>query len=174
MLPIVYQEKKPCKKGELKETSIMGRKLPLGIQGFQKLREENFLYVDKTEYIFQLVHDNVPFFLSRPRRFGKSLLLNTLKAYWEGKKDLFSGLAIEKLEEGNADAWKAHPVFYFDFNGVNYQEKGSLERALEFQLQRWEEKFASVNDHNTLGERFSKAFNNSPGENRTSLCDSCR
>ena len=134
----------------------MGRKLPLGIQGFQKLREENFLYVDKTEYIFQLVHDNVPFFLSRPRRFGKSLLLNTLKAYWEGKKDLFSGLAIEKLEEGNADAWKAHPVFYFDFNGVNYQEKGSLERALEFQLQRWEEKFASVNDHNTPGERFQK------------------
>ena len=134
----------------------MGRKLPLGIQGFQKLREENFLYVDKTEYIFQLVHDNVPFFLSRPRRFGKSLLLNTLKAYWEGKKDLFSGLAIEKLEEGNADAWKAHPIFYFDFNGVNYQEKGSLERALEFQLQRWEEKFASVNDHNTPGERFQK------------------
>ena len=134
----------------------MGRKLPLGIQGFQKLREENFLYVDKTEYIFQLVHDNVPFFLSRPRRFGKSLLLNTLKAYWEGKKDLFSGLAIEKLEEGNADAWKAHPVFYFDFNGVNYQEKGSLERALEFQLQRWEEEFESVNDHNTPGERFQK------------------
>ena len=134
----------------------MGRKLPLGIQGFQKLREENFLYVDKTEYIFQLVHDNVPFFLSRPRRFGKSLLLNTLKAYWEGKKDLFSGLAIEKLEEGNADAWKAHPIFYFDFNGVNYQEKGSLERALEFQLQRWEEKFESVNDHNTPGERFQK------------------
>jgi len=134
----------------------MGRKLPLGIQGFQKLREENFLYVDKTEYIFQLVHDNVPFFLSRPRRFGKSLLLNTLKAYREGKKDLFSGLAIEKLEEGNADAWKAHPIFYFDFNGVNYQEKGSLERALEFQLQRWEEKFESVNDHNTPGERFQK------------------
>ena len=134
----------------------MGRKLPLGIQGFQKLREENFLYVDKTEYIFQLVHDNVPFFLSRPRRFGKSLLLNTLKAYWEGKKDLFSGLAIEKLEEGNADAWKAHPIFYFDFNGVNYQEKGSLERALEFQLQRWEEEFESVNDHNTPGERFQK------------------
>ena len=134
----------------------MGRKLPLGIQGFQKLREENFLYVDKTEYIFHLVHDNVPFFLSRPRRFGKSLLLNTLKAYWEGKNNLFSGLAIEKLEEGNADAWKAHPVFYFDFNGVNYQEKGSLERALEFQLQRWEEKFASVNDHNTPGERFQK------------------
>lgn len=134
----------------------MGRKLPLGIQGFQKLREENFLYVDKTEYIFHLVHDNVPFFLSRPRRFGKSLLLNTLKAYWEGKKDLFSGLAIEKLEEGNADAWKAHPIFYFDFNGVNYQEKGSLERALEFQLQRWEEEFESVNDHNTPGERFQK------------------
>ncbi len=135
---------------------MVGKKLPLGIQGFEKLRTNNYLYVDKTEYIYQLVHDNVPFFLSRPRRFGKSLLLNALKAYWEGKKNLFSGLAIEKLEEGNADAWKAYPVFYFDFNGVNYQETGSLERALEFQLQEWEELYSSVNNRNTLGERFKK------------------
>ena len=93
----------------------MTRKLPVGIQGFEKLRTDNFLYVDKTKYIYQLVHNNVPYFLSRPRRFGKSLLLSTMKAYWEGKKALFSGLDIEKLEADNANAWKKYPVFYFDF-----------------------------------------------------------
>ena len=71
----------------------MDRKLPVGIQGFEKIRTDGFLYVDKTEYIYQLVHNNVPYFLSRPRGFGKSLLLSTLKAYWEGKKELFSGLS---------------------------------------------------------------------------------
>ena len=102
----------------------MNRKLPIGIQSFEKLITEKFLYVDKTEYIYRLVHNNVPYFLSRPRRFGKSLLLSTLKAYWEGKKELFSGLRIEELEGGNEEAWQPYPVFYFDFNGVNYQEKG--------------------------------------------------
>ncbi len=134
----------------------MKNKLPVGIQSFEKLRTDNYLYVDKTEYIYQLVRDNVPYFLSRPRRFGKSLLLSTLKAYWEGRKDLFSGLFIEKTEEKRADAWKKYPVFCFDFNGVNYQEKGALERALEFQLQGWEEEYAAVNANNTLGERFQK------------------
>ena len=90
----------------------MNRKLPIGIQGFEKLREDHFLYVDKTEYIYQLAHNNVPYFLSRPRRFGKSLLLSALKAYWEGKQALFRGLKIEQLESGNPNAWKAYPVFY--------------------------------------------------------------
>ena len=134
----------------------MSRKLPIGIQGFEKLRTDNFLYVDKTEYIYQLVHNNVPYFLARPRRFGKSLLLSTMKAYWEGKKELFAGLAIEKLEEGNPDAWKSYPVFSFDFNGENYRQQDSLERILDFQLQQWEDKYASVNQNNTLGERFQK------------------
>ena len=104
----------------------MGKKLPIGIQGFAGLRNDGYIYVDKTEYIFNLVHEGKSYFLSRPRRFGKSLLLSTLKAYWEGKKELFCGLAIERLEEGNAEAWKTYPVFYFDFNGVNYQEDGAL------------------------------------------------
>ena len=94
--------------------SSMKRKLPVGIQSFEKLREEQCVYVDKTAYIYRLVHDVVPFFLSRPRRFGKSLLLSTLKAYWEGKKELFKGLQIEQLEKDNPEAWKPHPVFYFD------------------------------------------------------------
>ena len=75
------------------------RKLPIGIQSFDKLRTENYLYVDKTEFIYQMAYQGVPYFLSRPRRFGKSLLLSTFKAYFEGKKELFRGLAIEKLED---------------------------------------------------------------------------
>ena len=76
----------------------MTQKLPIGIQSFEKIREDGFLYVDKTKYVFDLVHNNVPYFLSRPRRFGKSLLLSTMKAYWEGKKGLFAGLELEQLE----------------------------------------------------------------------------
>ena len=87
------------------------RLLPTGIQSFEKLREQNCVYVDKTEYIYRLVHEVTPFFLSRPRRFGKSLLLSTLRAYWEGKKELFTGLAIEHLEADHANAWQPYPVF---------------------------------------------------------------
>ncbi len=134
----------------------MERKLPVGIQGFEKLRTDNFLYVDKTEYIYNLVHNNVPYFLSRPRRFGKSLLLSAMKAYWEGKRNLFSGLAIERLEEGNENAWKQYPVFYFDFNGANYNEDGALDKKISFLLQGWEDKYGSVNENNTLAERFQK------------------
>ena len=80
------------------------RLLPISVQSFEVLRNANCVYVDKTEYVYRLVHDVAQFFLSRPRRFGKSLLLSTLKADWEGEKELFSGLAIEKLEADNADA----------------------------------------------------------------------
>ena len=133
----------------------MTRKLPIGIQGFEKLRTEDFLYVDKTEYIFRLVHNNVPYFLSRPRRFGKSLLLSAMKAYWEGKKELFHGLAIEKLEQDNSDAWKPYPVFYFDFNGENYEET-TIEEVLEQHLSEWEEIYGDKYKQNTLGYRFEK------------------
>lgn len=132
----------------------MKKKLPLGIQGFEKLRTDNFLYVDKTKYIYQLVHNNVPYFLSRPRRFGKSLLLSALKAYWEGKRELFSGLEIESMEEQNPDAWKSYPVFYFDFNGANYQQQGTLEEALNSQLKRWEKQYGRDEESGSLSERF--------------------
>ena len=97
----------------------MEKKLPIGIQAFEKLRTDNFLYVDKTAYVYQLAKNNVPYFLSRPRRFGKSLLLSTMKSYWEGRKDLFEGLAIAELEEANAgaDAWKQYPVFFLILTG---------------------------------------------------------
>ena len=130
------------------------RKLPVGIQGFEKLITDGFVYVDKTEYLYRLVHRNVPYFLSRPRRFGKSLLLSSMKAYWEGKKELFRGLKIEKLEEGNPQAWKSYPVFYFDFNGENYQQEGALEKTIDEHLNRWEDEYQLPGGQGTLGSRF--------------------
>lgn len=138
----------------------MNRKLPIGIQGFVKLRTDNFFYVDKTEYIYNLAHNNVPYFLSRPRRFGKSLLLSAMNAYWEGKKELFAGLRIEELEADNPDAWKSYPVFYFDFNGTNYSEKGGLEDSLSSQLKRFEKQYGYVGEELSLSERFQSLLIN--------------
>lgn len=126
----------------------------MSVQSFEKLRDRGCIYVDKTEYIYNLVHDVAQFFLSRPRRFGKSLLLSALRAYWEGKKDLFAGLAIEELEKSNPDAWQPHPVFYFDFNGRNYHKDNALEDLLSSHLQRWEETYKIVTDNQSLEERF--------------------
>ncbi|MDR1154020.1 MAG: AAA family ATPase, partial [Bacteroidales bacterium] len=92
------------------------RKLPVGIQDFEKLRKENCLYVDKTQYVYQLAQTVSPYFLARPRRFGKSLFLSTLKAYFEGKKELFEGLKIAGLEK----EWTKYPVIYLDFNNSEY------------------------------------------------------
>ncbi|MDR1745908.1 MAG: AAA family ATPase, partial [Tannerella sp.] len=91
------------------ETTI--RKLPVGIQDFEKLRTGDYAYVDKTQYIYELGCTERPYFLGRPRRFGKSLFLSTLKAYFEGKRALFDGLAIAALEKD----WTAYPVIYLDF-----------------------------------------------------------
>ena len=76
----------------------LDRKFPIGIQTFEKLREGGYLYVDKTALLWKIASTSIPYFLSRPRRFGKSLLLSTFEAYFKGKKELFGGLAIEKLE----------------------------------------------------------------------------
>ena len=132
----------------------MERKLSISVQDFEKLRTDHFLYADKTEYIYRLAQNNVPYFLSRPRRFGKSLLISTLKAYWEGRKELFRGLRIEELEKDRPDAWKAFPVFHFDFNGQNYQTHGALEQVLGIHLSRWEETYALTGAGKSLGERF--------------------
>lgn len=130
------------------------RLLPTGIQSFEKLREQKCVYVDKTEYVYRLVHEVTPFFLSRPRRFGKSLLLSTLRAYWEGRKDLFKGLAIEQLEAENEDAWQPYPVFYFDFNGQDYTKPSALEDKLSAHLKPWEQQFGCNTDEDTLAIRF--------------------
>ena len=92
------------------------RKLPVGIQSFEKVREGDFVYVDKTDLLYRLVQSGNPYFLSRPRRFGKSLFLSTLEAYFQGKKHLFKGLAVEKLEQD----WKIYPVLHLDLNAEKY------------------------------------------------------
>lgn len=132
----------------------MERKLPVGIQGFIGLRKDGYVYVDKTGYIYKLVHSGKEYFLSRPRRFGKSLLLSAIKAYWEGNKELFTGLQIEELEKDNSEAWKRYPTFYFDFNGENYQEADGLERILDEQISRWEADYNLAKTGKSLGARF--------------------
>ncbi|MBR1476831.1 MAG: ATP-binding protein [Lachnospiraceae bacterium] len=130
------------------------RKLPIGIQDFEKIRNEGFLYVDKTEYIYNLAHSGVPCFLSRPRRFGKSLFLSTLRAYFEGKKELFEGLKIEELERNNKDAWQEYPVFYIDFNKKNFREDNALKTVLDEHLRAWEAVYGDDESDRSLEERF--------------------
>ena len=113
------------------------RKLPIGIQTFEKLREENYLYVDKTALVYRIASTSVPYFLSRPRRFGKSLLISTFEAYFQGRKDLFEGLAIEKLET----EWKEYPVFHLDLNAEKYDSKEALEQVLSRNLSLWEDRW---------------------------------
>lgn len=133
--------------------SIM-RKLPIGVQGFESLRNDGYLYVDKTEYIYRLVKSGKSFFLSRPRRFGKSLFLSALKAYWEGKRRLFDGLKISELMEKNAENWEPRPVFYFDFTGENYRDHSGLEEILDEHLRRWEVEYDIREIKGSLGARF--------------------
>ena len=130
------------------------RKLPIGIQDFEKIRTGDFLYVDKTAYIYSLVHSGAPYFLSRPRRFGKSLLLSTMKYYFEGRKDLFEGLQIEELERDNEEAWQAYPVFYIDFNKKNFRADSALESVLDSHLREWESIYGDEEKERGLEERF--------------------
>ena len=115
------------------------RKLPIGVQSFKVLRNDRYLYVDKTEYLFRLVQSGRVYFLSRPRRFGKSLFLSTLAAYFFGQKELFKGLYLEKAEEEQAEfeqraAWEAYPVLYLDFNVGKYSDSGALNERLHIML----------------------------------------
>ncbi len=127
------------------------RKLPIGIQTFEKIREENFLYVDKTEQVWQIAHTSVPYFLSRPRRFGKSLLLSTFKSYFEGRKDLFKGLAIEQLET----EWIQYPVLHLDLNAEKFDSPERLQILLKFNLTQWEERYGKGEGEGSLSTRFA-------------------
>ncbi len=117
----------------------MARKLyPIGIQTFERIRKEDKFYVDKTEYIYRMTHtDGKFFFLNRPRRFGKSLLVSTFKSYFEGKKELFEGLAIEKLEK----EWNTYPVLHFDLSKGKHMEKEQLNRYLLDIIEKQEARF---------------------------------
>ena len=102
-------------------------KYPIGIQSFEKLRKEGYLYVDKTQFIQELVSKNSYYFLSRPRRFGKSLLLSTIEAFFRGKRELFKGLAIDSMEW----EWEEYPILHIDFNAENYKEQKTIDKVLD-------------------------------------------
>ena len=127
------------------------RKLPIGIQTFAEIREENYLYVDKTAFVWRIANTGKPYFLSRPRRFGKSLLLSTFEAYFEGKKELFEGLAIAGLEK----EWKKYPVLHLDLNAKKYVNSDDLLAILNQHLEKWETVYGDEKKDRSPEERFS-------------------
>lgn len=131
--------------------------LPLGVQDFSILREGNYLYVDKTSLVYELTHTQRAVFLSRPRRFGKSLLLSAIKYYFLGRKDLFSGLAIEQLEEQGKDPWSEYPVMYFSLASGEFMEKDGLRDKIANILSLFEETYQlpEPKSETTLPVRFS-------------------
>lgn len=128
----------------------MAAKYPIGIQNFGKIRNGGYVYVDKTAMIYQLVMTGNYYFLSRPRRFGKSLLISTFEAYFQGKKELFEGLAIEKLEKD----WIEYPVMHLDLNAEKFDRKEQLDAILSNQLTQWEALYGKGEDETTFSLRF--------------------
>lgn len=125
-------------------------KYPIGIQDFEDLQRNGYAYVDKTNFVYKLADEGKYYFLSRPRRFGKSLFLSTLEAYFQGKKELFEGLAIYDLET----EWKKYPIFHIDLNTANFREKDSLYTVLNDYLTTWESKYGTRESEATLALRF--------------------
>ena len=123
---------------------------PIGIQNFEKIRTDGYFYIDKTALIYQMVKTGSYYFLSRPRRFGKSLLISTLEAYFLGKKELFEGLAVEKLEKD----WITYPIFHIDLNTEKYDTLESLDSILNFTLEKWEQLYGTAPSETTFALRF--------------------
>ena len=129
------------------------RQYPIGIQTFSEIRRKNYLYIDKTEYVYRMTHSASKYmFLSRPRRFGKSLLTSTIHAYFEGRKDLFKGLAMERLET----EWTEYPVLHFDMSLGKHMDREQLERYLSSQLSPMEEEFGLLADLPDVNVRLSR------------------
>ena len=129
----------------------MDRRYPIGIQTFETVRKEGYCYVDKTALVHQLVQNGKYYFLSRPRRFGKSLLISTLEAYFQGKKELFDGLALEHLER----EWTEYPVLHLDLNARNYVDTESLPAILNQHLEAWEAFYGNEKKDRAPEERFA-------------------
>ena len=127
---------------------------PIGIQNFEKLRDGDYIYVDKTDKLYNLVNQGGYYFLSRPRRFGKSLLVSTLEAYLQGKKELFKGLAIESLEHN----WTEYPVLHIDLSGVTYDVKEVLPEVLGQKLSEWETAYGVSGTADIIGLRFQSVI----------------
>ena len=142
MIIFAYQQ---C---EIMETTY--RRYPIGIQNFEDLRNNNCVYIDKTELIYRLTHSDKIYFLSRPRRFGKSLLVSTLEAYFQGKKHLFEGLAMERLEM----EWTEYPVLHMDFSRRKYTDEDKLSELLNIQISHWEQLYGSDEKETSFSGRF--------------------
>ena len=145
-------------------------KYPIGIQEFEKIIKGDYVYVDKTALIYKLVTEGSIYFLSRPRRFGKSLLVSTLEAYFQGRKELFKGLAIDELEK----EWAEYPVFHIDFNGGNYTKSHVLEEVIEKFLSDQEEIYGRNLNCQDRGSRFKdilKAAHQKTGKRAVVLID---
>ena len=134
-----------------KQETMSSKIYPIGIQNFESLRKDGFFYIDKTEIIYRLVKTGRYYFLSRPRRFGKSLLISTLEAYFQGKKELFQGLAMEQLEK----EWKRYPVLHLDLNIEKYDIPDSLDKILNNNLTRWEELYGAESSETSFSLSFA-------------------
>ena len=129
-------------------------KYPIGIQNFEQIREDGYVYIDKTALIYDLVANGKIYFLSRPRRFGKSLLISTLENYFLGRKELFRGLAIDSLEK----EWAEYPVFHVDFNGKNFTSPLELRKTIETFVAKCEERYGRDELADTFGDRLAYVF----------------
>ena len=127
---------------------------PIGIQDFEKIRKDGFVYVDKTDLVYKMAQKGGYYFLSRPRRFGKSLLVSTMEAYFSGKKELFDGLAIAELEKD----WIEYPVLRMDLSGKSYDSPEVLQQVFDDYLSRWEKKYGIENKFTVPGIRFSQVI----------------
>ena len=137
----------------------MGKLYPVGIQNFEKLRKEGYFYVDKTALMYRLVTTGSYYFLSRPRRFGKSLLISTLEAYFQGKEELFDGLAVASLEK----EWKQYPVIHLDLNAKKFDGPEDLIRLIDRQLLVLEAEYGKVKTDETIDDRFVSLIRNMNG-----------
>lgn len=130
-------------------------KFPIGVQDFRTMREDGYVYVDKTAYVHSLASMGKAYFLSRPRRFGKSLLVSTMECYFRGERELFRGLDLERLET----EWKKHPVFHVDFSEGNYSNPRELDLKISKMLRTWETSLGIEDDGNTtVADRFSSVI----------------
>lgn len=128
-------------------------KFPIGVQDFKSVIEGGYVYVDKTALIHRLVTEGKIYFLSRPRRFGKSLLVSTLEYYFKGEKELFQGLAIDTLEKD----WHTYPVFHVDFNSNDFTIGTTLQNMLDAYVENWEKQYGFEGDARfSVGERFAQ------------------
>ena len=130
---------------------VTGRKLPIGIQSFEDIRNDGYLYVDKTALMWTIANIGKPFFLSRPRRFGKGLLISTFEVYFKGRRELFTGLAVEELEK----KWEEHPVLHLDLNARKYTTPADLDAILNQHLERWEAVYGEEKRDRASEERFA-------------------